>query len=144
MTFPEFINNFKDNISAEKAWRITMTMHRQAEEADKFDGAYTIDEVMSLKEDEWNTTFIFFDKAGKPCWAPMPLCDIVNNSMFIDSDWGFEDPDGDNWMNISNYGRTWVAIDHQLYNQETGWPKMNALAARLWAKTHNTPMVGCI
>lgn len=143
MTFFEFINDYKENISTEKAWRITMTMHRQAEEADMFDGAITINELMSIKEEDWNISMIFFDEDGKPLWAPMPLCDIVGG-LFITSDWGFSDPDGENWMNLSDYGRTWVAINHQLYNQETGWPKMNALAARLWAKTHNTPMVGRI
>jgi hypothetical protein len=141
MTFYEFINDYFVNISPEKAFRIDMTMHRQADSASTFDGALTINEVMCIEEDDWNITFIFFNKSGKPCWAPMPLCDITGG-LFITSDWGFSDPDGNNWMNISEYGRTWVAINHQLYNQETGWPQMNALAARLWAKTHDTPMIG--
>lgn len=109
-----------DSMYFEKAILAKIHIASQLKEASKIDGLPTVyDLVNSDDEDEY---MIITSVEGE--WFTVNIADPGCNSIFVDGDWGWYDPDETKFYSFKDYGKTWVAAPWKEIVAEEGWPKM--------------------
>lgn len=107
----------------EKGFRSRMYLGRQADKAENIEGTMDVFDLLNTQTED-NILIVTSET-----YMQLEDCDFGCNSYFIDGEYGYYDPAGNNFKPISEYGKTWSAIMYDDYDEAVAkaWQIMEKL-----------------